>query len=465
MPNFPTRPLILLTTIASLSACSTAPHDAPTPKVDTAWQAALPHGGTSGNLLHWWGQFNDKPLLALLESAENNNPSIAQAIANIDQARANADANRGGRVPNVSGSASGTLSNGTDGSSIHRTTGTAGLDASWEIDLWGGVKSGQTVADLQTDARQLDWHAARTSVAAEVATTYVSYRACEALHNAYINDVQSRTETARLTRLLVREGFTAPADGALADASAATGRQQEVATGAECDVSIKSLVALTGISETQLRTQLKSTPTNQPMATPFNLTALPAAIISQRPDVAAAEKNLAAADAQINVTHANRLPRLSLLGSISFFGIRLSGANNTTTGNSWSFGPSLSLPIFDAGTKSARERAAKAAYASSLATYRQTVSTAVREVETALVNVDAAQRRLTDATTAKQKYNYYFAASIERQKYGSNSLIELEDARRTNLSAEQNLINLKRELTTQQISLYKAIGGGWNEIH
>jgi NodT family efflux transporter outer membrane factor (OMF) lipoprotein len=309
-------------------------------------------------------------------------------------------------------------------------------------------------------ATELNWHAARTSLAAEVANTYVAYRACQALSAALLADVASREETARLTGLLVNAGFTAPAEGFLADASAANGRQQQIAIVAECELDVKSMVALTGLPEPETRTLLDSSKT-QPAAPAFSLTALPVQVISQRPDVAAAERTLAAASAQINVAQANRLPRLALLGNISFFGVKLSGSSTQVNSKTWSVGPSVSLPIFDAGLRAAQADVAKANYAEALAAYEQTVAQAVREVESALVSVDAAQKRRNDAQTAKNKFDQFFNASLARHNVGSASLLELEDARRNRLSAEQNLINLKSEYTTSWIALYKAVGGSW----
>ena len=444
-----------------ISGCAVGPtYNTPTAQTAPQWYAAVPHNGQTTELIDWWQGFNDSTLIDLQKSAEANNPNLAQALARIDAARANAGISSASMLPAINGSASQTRNNGADGSDVIRRSRLGVIDASWEIDLWGGLRAGRRSSDAQLSARTLDWHAARTSIAAEVANTYVAYRACLAQSAALTADVKSREETARLTGLLVNAGFNAPAEGYLTDASAATGRQQQVATAAECELDVKALVALTAVPEPDLRELLNKNNT-QPSAPAFKLSALPVTVISQRPDVASAERALAAASAQINVAQANRLPRLSLLGNISFFGVKLSGSDTQTNGKTWSFGPSLTLPIFDAGQRAAQADVAKAGYAQALAAYQSTVAQAVKEVESALVSLDAAQKRLVDANIAQNKFNLYFKATAARQRVGSASLLDLENARRNQLSATQNSINLKREYTTSWIALYKAVGGSW----
>lgn len=453
---------VLLSLVVLLSGCAVgSKYQQPTINIASQWYAAVPHDAKSAGLVDWWQGFNDSTLMQLQASAETNNPTLAQAVARIDAARAHVGVSKAGIYPLVSASASQTRNNGTDASDVSRRTRLGIIDASWEVDLWGGVREGKRVFDAQLSARTLDWHTARISIAAEVANTYVGYRACEAQSQSLLADKLSRDETARLTALLVDAGFAAPAEGYLSDASAATGRQQQVAIAAECQLGIKSLVTLTGETEPLVRTWLEQGVIKQPKAPPFLLTELPIQVISQRPDVAAAERALAAASAQINVAQANRLPRLALLGNISFFGVKLSGGGNAINDKTWSFGPSLSLPIFDAGQRAAQVDLARAGYAEALAGYQQAVSQAVKEVESALVTIDAAQKRLNDAHIAKNKFDKFFTASVARQRVGGASLLELEDARRSKLSAEQNLINLNREYTTSWISLYKAVGGAW----
>ena len=182
-------------------------------------------------------------------------------------------------------------------------------------------------------------------------------------------------------------------------------------------------------------------------------------MLAQRPDLAAVERELAAASAEIGVAEANRYPRLTLTGSIGRQYFRFLGL--TSVGNSWGFGPGLSLPIFDAGRRTAQVEAARARFEELAATYRQRARIAVREVEEALVRLDSAERREADASAAVTDFEAFLAAAETRWKVGVGNLIELEEARRQALNAKALLVQIRRERLAQWISLYKAVGGGW----
>jgi NodT family efflux transporter outer membrane factor (OMF) lipoprotein len=298
------------------------------------------------------------------------------------------------------------------------------------------------------------------SLAAEVGGTYVAYRACNRLAQVLTDDTASREQTAKIIGLRTTAGFDAPADARLAQSSAADARQRLIAQRAECDLNIKALVSLTGVTEPQIREQL-GRGENMPEPARFGVLSVPARLIAQRPDVAATERELAAASEEIGVAQANRLPRISLLGSIGIAGVRLGG--NTSDQSTWSFGPSISLPLFDAGRRKAGVDAAQARYEEAQAGYVQRVRLAVREVEEALVRLDSATRRQADAQAASADYEAFFAATESRFKAGAASVLDLEDARRTQLAARQAFVGVQRERLAAWIALYKALGGGWTE--
>jgi outer membrane protein TolC len=169
----------------------------------------------------------------------------------------------------------------------------------------------------------------------------------------------------------------------------------------------------------------------------------------------AAERTLAAASADIGVAEANRYPRLSLAGSIT------AGSTGGVQTQPWSFGPSLSLPLFDGGALKAKVAGAEASYASALAAYRSAVRTAVKEVEQGLVRLDAAGRRSGDLASSASSYRKYYDAARENWRAGSISLLALEESRRNALQAGQNAIAVQRDRLLYAIALYKALGGGW----
>jgi outer membrane protein TolC len=192
----------------------------------------------------------------------------------------------------------------------------------------------------------------------------------------------------------------------------------------------------------------------------ISITSLPARVLAQRPDVFAAERDVAAASFDVGSAHAQRFPRLSLNGSIGMLNFHAVGVN--TKLSTWSIGPvALTVPIFDGGRRAANENAAQARYEEAAANYRSTVRQAVREVEQALVNLQSTGTRSDDALAAVEGYRASFDGIESRYRGGLASLVELEEARRTRLAAEIALVTLERERRTALIALYRAAGGGW----
>jgi NodT family efflux transporter outer membrane factor (OMF) lipoprotein len=458
---------LLAATTALLGACAVGPkYQPPTPDAPMAWNAPVTVNAEgaqrSADLTRWWQQFDDAAIARLIESAQQSNPTLAQAAARIAQARAQLAQARGGVWPSLDLNGRATRGNQTQsspGPAPVTTSSSASLDAAWEIDLWGANAKTVSAAQARLQARGADWHDARTSLAAEVAGNVVGYRACVQLAAAQAQDLGSREQTAKLTQLKVTAGFDAPADARLIDASVADARQRLVAQQADCDLTVKALVALAGLSEKDARALLDARG-EIPVSPALSVVAVPTQVLAQRPDVASAERELLAASEEIGVAQANRLPRISLLGSVGITGLRLGGS--TTDQSFWSFGPSISLPLFDAGRRAAGVSAAQARFDEARAGYEQRVRLAVREVEEALVRLDSAARREADAQAAARDYDAYFVASNQRFQAGAASLLDLEQARRTQLAAKQALIGVQRERVAAWIALYKAVGGGWS---
>ncbi|MBI1906004.1 MAG: efflux transporter outer membrane subunit [Rhodocyclales bacterium] len=448
---------------AALAGCTSVGPDfqRPPPAAPSAWQAAQPHDGTPAALLDWWAGFDDPVLTGLIADADTSSPTLMAAAARIAEARATLTTREAAAQPALDGGASLTRS-GTerDAPVAARTTGRVAVDAAWEIDLFGRVRRGAEAAEARLAARRFDWHEARVSLAAEVASTYVSYRACRLLEAARSEDVASRSETQRLTAVSVDAGFTAPANAELARASLADARADLEDQRAQCALTLKALVALTGVPEAALRTRLQGGATHLPVPARFAVDALPLAVLSQRPDLAAAEQELAAATADVGVAEANRYPRLALSGSVSLASVRGGGDSLP-----WSIGPALALPLFDAGTRAAEVKAAEARLARQQAAYVAAVRAAVREVEQALVALDSAERREADARAAAEGYARFLDATAIHWQAGGASLLTLEEARRNATQAERKLIALQRDRVLNWISLYKAVGGGWTAAH
>ena len=446
---------------ASVDARPPAQWQSPRPQPATA-AAPLPHGGQVASLATWWRQWNDPLLSDLIDAAQQASPTLAAARSRVVQARAARVGAQAQRAPTVDASVS-VARTDTEPPLPPRTVAQAGLQAAWEIDLFGAGRAGQDAAQARLDAAGAGWHAARVSVAAETASAYLGWRTCERQRAVAEQDAASRTETARLVQLSAEAGFTAPATAALARASAAEAAARLRQQRAQCDAQLQALAALTAIEAGPLRQRLAQPPDRasaDAAQARFTVPAVPAQTLAQRPDIFEAEQAVAAAAADVGGAEASRFPRLTLLGSVAGGRVRTAGVD--TEAQTWSFGPlALTLPVFDAGRRAANVEAARARYEDAVAQYRARVRQAAREVEEALIALDSARGRSADARTAAEGYRTSFVATETRHRNGLASLVELEDARRTLLAAETALVGLERELHEAWISLYRAAGGGW----
>ncbi|WP_428312826.1 efflux transporter outer membrane subunit [Hydrocarboniphaga sp.] len=452
----------VLATMLVAAGCALQPaYRAPQPESVGPWQADRPHDGSASELVDWWKRFNDPAVAELIQAAEADSPTLTQAAAAIRSARATLASNEAGLWPSVDASASLTRSKVSDAAtqdSVISTSRSGGLDASWEIDLFGKLRNGRSAARASVEASIDSWHDARVSLAAEVADDYVQYRACRQLQAAYEAQTTSQQQTAQSTRLSAAAGLSARTDAYLADASAASAASTATAQRASCERLVKSLVEVTGMDEARLRTMLdRAGAPALPEPAQFTVDSVPADLVRQRPDLSSTERTLAADYAQIAVALADRYPSFSLSGSIS---VSASNLASPTTG--WSFGPSLSVPLFDAGKRRAAVDSAAATYEQQLARHRGAVRAAVREVEQALVDLDGAAQRSGDARTAAEQYRRYASAVEGNWRAGFDSLLTVEVARRSAISAEVSLIELQRDRVRYWIALYKALGGGWH---
>ncbi len=467
------RPALAAGAIALLGGCA-----AFGPDVDAAlaarvassappqWYAPAAHHGDLAELSGWWRQFDDPLMDRLVSEAQRVSPTVSTARLRIEQSRATRTAAGAALLPALDASAS--MQRGVnDSSGAIANSSNGSMAVSWEIDLFGVGTAGRDAAQARLDGAQALWHDARVSLAAEVATHYTALRACEAQTVQVQIDADSRAETARLTGLTARAGFESPANAALARASAAQGHAQLIQQRAQCDSAVKGLVALTGLAESALREALL--PARGVIARPREIAVptVPAALLQQRPDLVNAERELSAVADDITELRADQLPRIRLAGSVGATRYR-SGAPSgfvggiNGAGSTWSVGPvSVSLPIFDGGTRRANVEAGRARLTDATAQYAALLRRAVQEVEDALIALQSTADRQADAEVAAGGFAESLRATEARFNSGLGSLFELEDARRSAVQSQTTLIDLQRERVTAWISLYRALGGGW----
>ena len=464
MPHYPVpiaRPALALLLAALLSSCAVGPdYHAPSATLPPQWQATLPHAGHTASLVAWWNQAEDSVLTHLIETAEADSPTLDQAWANIESARATLSTDAAAGLPHLNGNANISRTGQRNQDVIPASTSRAvGADAAWELDLFGQVKRSKEAATARIHAREADWHDARITLAAEVATDYVNYRACQLQVGVYKTSVTSYQETVRLTGVNAKAGLAPASDLAQARANAAAVSIALSSTQASCDLTIKSLVALSGMPETDLRDMLANAPADLPDLGQLAISSLPAQLLQQRPDLASSEHELAAASAEIGQAQAAKFPQLTLTGSISLTSILTAGSSAATL--PWAIAPALSLPLLDGGANDAAVRGAQARYNLALAVWRGKVRTAVQEVEQAMVQLNSAVQQQADYAIAVQGYQDYEDAATQNNKAGLGSALTLELARRDTLNARVNLIAVQRDRMADWIALYKALGGGW----
>lgn len=454
--------------VFALTACASGPpYQRPAASALPTFHAPLPTATKAlEDLSLWWQQF-DEPLIAeLVNLAQQHSPTLGQAQARIAQARANLDIASASLFPVVGATASARRQKSGD---AFNTFSSYGGDAKWELDLFGANRSLRANSDALLESNVLQWHQLRVTVAAEIAATLINYRSCRANTLLQEQDLRSRQQTEQLTQLKIKAGFTAPADGNLLLAALADARQRLAAQRADCELYIKAMVALSGLQEDVLRTKLAAGETkvlanandtgmqfSLPQPRDLLVLKVPAQVLAQRPDIAALEREMAAAHAAINNAEAARWPQVTLTGDITLGGL---GFGKHTNG--WSFGPGITLPLFNGGRLRANIALAQARYNEATENYRQQVTNAVREIEEALVRLDSSHQRFDDAVLAAQNYSKFLAGTQSLYQSGGSSLLDLESARRELLNARLNQLNVQKERVLAWITLYKALGGGW----
>ncbi len=448
-----------------LAACSTSTvkfEDAIKTTTVEKWEAPLPATENALALEQWWASWNDPVLLALQAHAQQHSPNITQATARIAQARAEASAAGASLWPNLDFNAS--LKSNRDypipgtGRQIIRSTG---LDARWEIDLFGANLAARSSMLARAEARDSEWHDASLSLAAEVANTYVALRSCEAQLDAAEQIVLSQQGSQALQDQRLATGFISALElaqqRAILSNTISQARQQQT----ECAVLLKSLVVLIDLPEATLREQLKSGHAVVPQAGNFVVDQLPANALLKRPDLRASMQNLVASAKEIDAAQARRYPSFSLLGSINILGIKVAGQTSDT--HSWSFGPSLTLPIFDAGKRKADVDATLARHNEALAAFRHQALLAVREVEEAMLRLDLANTQLEQHQHIENLHTMNTQATQAGWEFGSVNLLDKEEARRQQLAGQQQKWQKQRDRASALIALYKALGGDWQK--
>ena len=466
--------LALLLCLVTVAGCAVGPdyHPVQTP-VPSTWAGPTPTPATQPtaaavpDLVHWWTTFDDPILSSLVERAVQSNLDLKLAEARIRQARASRGIAVGGLGPTVDaeGSFKRSLSSGTQAGKTARVTSNqyqAGFDAAWELDIFGGVRRNVEAADADLQAAVEGHRDVLVTLAAEVAVNYIDLRAYQQRMVTAQDNLKAQKHTAELTRKRFLVGFVGGLDVANADALVATTSAQIPLLEISSRQAIYSLSLLLGREPAALMEEL-SPASAIPAAPPLVPVGVPSDLLRRRPDILKAEAEIHAATARIGVATADLFPKVTLSGSMGYqsnqFGSWLDWVNRF-----WSFGPSVNWQIFSTGRTLSNIELQRAFQEQSFIAYQQTVLTAMQEVENALIASAKEQEHrnaLMDAVAANRK-----AVDLATRLYiqGQTDFLNVLSAQRSLYSSEDALAQSTRTVSTNLVALYKALGGGWEEL-
>ncbi len=447
--------------ILALGGCgSITRQDAPlTPiYVPDAWSAApVATPGVATSLAPWWRHFDDPLLGSLIEQSLIANTSVKSAQAALRQSRALRDVAAAGLLPALGGSLSAQQSR-TDGNR-NDDSFKAGLDASWEPDIFGRNRSALAATEATARASVASLGDVQVSVAAEVALDYIALRSAEARLAIAEANLASQFETLRITQWRLQAGLVTSLEAEQARASAEQTSALLPALQTSIQQTRHALAVLTGQPPAALARVL-ATASPIPQAADDLALSIPAATLRQRPDVRAAEYQVMAAAARVAQAEAARLPSFELGGSIGLNALTFAGLSNGATVVS-ALLASVSLPLFDGGALRAQVRAQQAALDQAQAAYQATVLTALKDVENALVALRGDRERLLRLQQAAEAAAN--ASLMARQRYGSG-LIDFQvvlETQRTQFNTQDGVASASADLGADHVRLYKALGGGW----
>lgn len=443
-----------------LGACTVGPdYVRPDVEVPQAWKEAPYKTAAPADTLprgNWWGVFGD-PLLDQLEAdVVAANPSLRVAEANYRQAQAAIRAARAGLYPSVAGTVLATRSGGRERSAS--TDVSLGVQLAWEIDLWGRVRRSIEASEDSAQASAADLENARLSLQTDLAQTYLALRVTDAQRRVLDDTVAAYERSLALTQNRYAVGVAARAEVVQAQTQLLGAKVQTVDVQAARAQLEHAIAALTG----RLPSALSITPTSDLPSLPDVPPGLSSTLLERRPDVAAAERRVAVANAQVGVATAAIYPDLTLGAGAGFAGSALANWLSLPS-RFWSLGPSLAATLFDAGLRRAQRDEQIAIYDASVATYRQTVLTAFREVEDNLSTL----RILGEEAEVQQQALAAARESLElttnQYKAGLVGFLNVVVVQAQAFAAERNAIELRGRRFAATIALIKALGGGYGE--
>src|ERR1041385_1725545 len=411
----------------------------------------------------WWEMFNDTQLNGLEEQLNTANQNIALADANFRAARALVKESRSQYFPTVTTSPSIIASRQSSATRSNFSAGrvnvnyTLPFDATWEPDFWGRIRNTMVASASGAQASAADLQNVRLTVEAELAFDYYQLRSLDAEKRLLDTTIEAYQQQLDLTRVRFQTGIASDEDVAQAETQLKTTQAQDTDLGIARAQLEHAIALLTG-QPASLFSLPATDLVEKPPAIPVGL---PSQLLERRPDIAAAERRVAEANADIGVTKAAFYPSL-VLGATGGFESTSIASWFTWPARFFSLGPTLSQTLFDKGRRKAANEVAVAQYEGTVASYRQTVLTAFQEVEDNLAALRILSRELDEQNDAVASSQRALSLANDRYKSGIDSYLNVITAQATLLNNQRTAVNLQAQRMTASVELIKALGGGWN---
>ena len=453
-----------------LTACVMPPHYAvPSVPVPPAYKESLPAATDlqpaqprdQASRQGWWDVFGDAQLDTLESEIGTHNPTIAEAEARVREARALLRQDRSQYFPVVTGTSSITKSAG--GSDFRAATGgtftdySLGIGASWEPDFWARIRSTVAAGSASAQAAVGDLENARLSVSADLAVDYFQLRSFDAEMALFEETIDAYQRAATLTQNQYDAGIVSRADVEQANTQLASAQAQVIDVRLQRAQLEHAIAVLIG--EPPAMFSLAPTPlTGDPPIVPEEV---PSRILERRPDIAAAERRVAAANAQVGVASAAFFPAVTLAATGGFQGTHLVDWLSWPA-RAWSVGPALALTLFDRGARKAVKAQAVATYDETAGVYRQTVLSAFQDVEDNLAAehllADEADREQAAVTAAQRSLDI----SLNQYRAGIVSYLQVATQQTALLTSQRAAVSLTGRRFVAAVQLVRALGGGWD---
>jgi outer membrane protein, multidrug efflux system len=454
-----------------LAGCSVGPnYKRPEIAVPASWNEAQQSSFDTGPapLTDWWTEFNDPLLNTLVERAVQSNLDIRLAEARIRESRALRAVTAADAWPGLEAAGSYRRSRSSENAFVSGGGGDAflggdlfrtGFDASWEVDIFGGVRRRVEAADANVAASLEERRNALVTLLGDVARNYIELRGFQRRLAVARSNLQAQQETLDLTKVRFEAGLSSDFEVAQSEGQVNTTAAQIPALESALKGSVHRLDVLLGQQPGALWARLSSE-APVPALPPQAHVGLPAELLRRRPDIRRAERVLAAATAQVGAATADLYPRFSLTGSFGFQSIN-AGDLISSPSRFWSIGPTILWPVFDAGRIRANIAVRDAQQEQALTLYEKTVLTAFEDVENSLVNYAKEQTRyraLMDAVAANRR-----AVQMANELYtrGLVDFLNVLETQRSLYASESELAQSETVMASNLVALYKALGGGW----